>query len=360
MLPSGLSAADVRVLEATLRTSHEIRASAALLNLDGEVLRPLTLLDGQVDVDATATPTRSASVELLDPPDLGPHRMLRLSYGIRCPFGWFDTPVFTGVFGDPERRGRALSVQAFGKESLVSTPVFAPVTLPRRMRTDHAISVLLREHAGETRLDLPDMPQRLGRDVSLAREDPIWPVVKRLARDAGRQVFYNARGWAKARRVPGNVQWVFRDGEQATLTSVPSDVIHAEDAVNVVKVIGGVPKGAKRPVRGRADAPAGHRFSARKLGRGDPLVPRYLPLILDRDNILTVGEANDLAERELRDGLRRPQDAAFDALPNPLLEELDLVRVASDDLMVTIRLQRFSLRLRPAAISVGAHKVLTR
>lgn len=359
MFPPGLSAAEFAAYRTTLLTSHEIRCSASLLSLEGDVLRPLTVLDGQVNVDADATPTRTGSVTLLDPPELGPNRMVRVSYGVLVPdFGWFDFPLITGVIppNGTDRQGRVTSVELRGKEDLALAGVVHPITVPGRMHADKAIRVLLGEGTGETRFDLPDMP-RLGREVTVKRGEAVWPAVRGIGRRVGRQVFYDGRGVCRGRRAPGNRSWTFRDGDRGTVLSVPDRAPSGDDVFNTVIVRGGTPKGSKHPVRiPPVVAPSSHPLSPRKLGRGG--VPRPLPLIVEDDSIRSVAETRERGLRELRDGLRRGLDVAVDVLPWPLAEEGDLVGVQFDYWSVSVRLRRWSIGLRPSPMSVGVHKVL--
>jgi hypothetical protein len=349
-----------RSLRDTLRASYEMRIRASLLDLEGDTLRPLRVTDGQVNGDAGGVPTRTASVDMLDAPEVGPNRMVRVEYGVLTAAGWVDLPLITGVVppNGAERQGRVTSVTLHGKESLAFAPVLRPVTVPGRMHADKAIRVLLGEHSGETRFDLGDMP-RLGRDVTVERGESLWSGVQTIARRVGRQVFYDGRGVCVGRRPPGNRSVTFRDGNRGSVLSVPARSMSGEDVINVVDVTGGTPKGAKKPIRVPAlVAPSSHPLSPRKLGRNG--VPRSLPLAIEDDSIRSTAEARERQRAELRDGLRRGLEVAVDVVPDPRVEELDLVGVQFDFWSVSVRLRRWSIGLRPGPMSIGVHKVLRR
>ena len=133
MIPLGLSASQLRIYHDTLRSSHLMRTRIMSAKLNGDTLNDLSvrLWDGQVDVDKTAEQTRVASLTLLDPnhlvnldsddPDDGAlylDRMIRIWYGVLCPFGWVEAPIFTGPITSMTRNDAFIDLEAGGKELL--------------------------------------------------------------------------------------------------------------------------------------------------------------------------------------------------------------------------------------------------
>lgn len=365
MIPIGLSASDLRTLNATLATHHEIRVRVQVLTLSGAHSVDLSamLLDGQINVDATADVTRTASLSLLDPTrslsidSSGPadaaifmDRMVRVTYGVAVAGAWVDVPVFTGPVTKLTRTGSVLAVEASGLESLALSPAWRPLNLRKGTRKTDAIRLILSERAGESVFSVPSLSARLPKTLSLGQQDVPWTVARSLASSLGRQLFYDGAGVCRLRSWPNTPLFTF-GGEQ--LTS-PLQLAYSPATANAVQVLGATPNGAKSPIAYTSVAPANHPLSPWALARNG--VPHYIGNFVQDDSVRSVAEAKALADHVLAQSLIEAVDASFDALPTPHLEPGDLVAAHTDEGHVTFRLQRYSLPLTTSGtMSVGYH-----
>lgn len=354
----GLTATEFAAYLDTLRSSHTKSIRVTVLDLDGDVRASITprVLDGQVVVDTGGDVTRKLTMSFLDPrhtlnfdsdsPDDGAlfaDRMLQVEYTVYVPAldRHVSCPVFTGVITSLQRNGGVVDVEAEGKERLALGAAWRPYTVKKGTKKVEAIRSILDERAGETLFALPTLATRLPKTVSLGRMAQPWKIARRIASSMDRQLFYRGNGVCMLRRYPGTPLHTFKVG-----TDVLGDVAVSYsmgDFVNVVEVIGGKPKGAKKRVRGIAVAPTSHPLSPARLGRNG--VPRRLVLRVENDHIRSHAEANRKAKRILEDRLRQTVEVTFDALPMPHLEEGDLVRVQTPDSVVAFRLRQFSIPL---------------
>lgn len=357
MIPLGLRASELRGLNEALATHHQVRVRVFIARLDHTYAVDVSkyVIDGQVDVDASADVTRTASVKLLDVRRALPFdsdspaetalfldRLLRVSYDVLVGDEWVAVPVFTGPLSRLNREGDVVTVEAQGKEALAMGAIWRPLTLKKGMLKTDAIETILRNRAGETKLSIPKQAARLPKTISLHREAVAWSEARKIARGLSRQLFYDGRGTCRLRPWPGKTVYSF------TGNTVVSElnVTYTSETVNTVWVVGGVPKGQKHHVSAVAVAPAAHPLSPQRLGRNG--VPRYLlpdGKQIDEDTIKTVAEAKALAHQRLNDGLLETVECSFDALPIPHLEPGDAIYVHTDDGAVRFRLTTFSLPL---------------
>jgi hypothetical protein len=366
VIPLGLSSASLRALNATLTAHHEIRVRASVLTLSGTTTADVSsmLVDGQVNVDASADVTRTASLSLLDPSRslsidsnspadaaLFMDRMIRLTYEVAVAGQWVAIPVFTGPITKLSRSGAVLSVEASGKEILARSAAWRPLNLRKGTPKTTAIRLILSERAGETTFSIPTLTSRLPTALSLASTDIPWVVARRIANSLGRQLYYDGEGVCRLRTVPGVPVFTFTG---AALVG-PIQLSYSPATANAVQVIGATPKGSKVPVSYSAVAAASHPLSPWALGRNG--VPRYLPNVIQDSNIRSTAEAKVVATNTLAQSLLEAVDASFDSVPIPHLDPSDVVAAYTDEGHVTFRLGSFSLPLGVGSpMSVGYHR----
>jgi hypothetical protein len=352
----GLSAADERRFDAALRTHRTIRVQLDVLDLDQVNLATVeeNLLAGDVTVDGSADVTRSLSVTLWDPehrlrldsdaPAAGAlfaDRMIRAWYGVRVPdVGWVDVPVFTGPVTKLDRDDATVVVEAQGKESLALRIARDPITVPAGTPKVAAIRQILRERAGETKFDLPDLRESLTDAVTVGREGIPWVAAQRIARGMDRQLFYDGRGRLRLRRLPDGVAWAF---DERVITSVPQVSFSDADTVNDVRVVGRQPRGADSPVTATATADRSHPYSPARLARGGRR--GYRSVVVTDDTIGTKAEAQALADRLLARSLAQSVDVSYDCVPVPHLDAGDLGATTFGDMSMRNRCWRFGIPL---------------
>ena len=387
MFPLGLKRTDLRAFHRALADSHSIRVRVYVLDMVHDRMANLSdeFIDGQVNVDADAQPTRSATLTFYDrrktmdfdsdSPSNGAlfaNRMLRVTYGVKVSelAEWVDVPVFTGPVIKVDRTANEVTVECQGKEVLAMGAGWRPMTIKKGVKKVDAIRRIMRERGGEHRFDLPDLDSKLPKAVSLGRETQPWAAAQKIARSMNRHLFYDGAGVCRLRRYPDNPVFKFRDGQLGTVAAPPQVSFSMDDVRNAVWVKGGVPKAKKkdatqptdadgnnkkdkeRGVRHFETAPRSHPLSPWRLGRPD--APRFLLEVIENDSIRSEKEARQVAHRVLHHRLRQLVDVTFDSLPVPHLEPEDMVRVDTHQFAHTMRLGQFSLPLRHDSLqSVG-------
>lgn len=368
MIPLGLSSAEQAKFHAKLKDSHSIHVTVQVLSLEGSRLEDISdmLLDGQVDIDADADVTRSCSLTILDPrrstsfdsdsPATGAlflDRMVRIVYSVNVPtIGWVDAPIFTGPVVKLDRTDDILNIEAQGKEVLAMGAVWSPMTFKKGANRAEVIETILRRRAGETKFSFPEFPHRLPRDLSVGRQSVPWLVAKMVARSMDKQLFYDGRGTARLRRLPGNPSFDFRSGTDGALVTQPQVAYGSDNVKNLVWVKGGVPRGEKKAIQTWLAAPRSHPLSPVRLGRNG--VPRYLLETVENTNIRSLAEAKQVAKTRLGVLLAQHVDVTFDCLPIPHVEPMDMYRLATPEFAMSFRMRQASIPLTTgSAMSMG-------
>jgi len=371
VIPLGLTSAELQAFHRALAASHTVKVSVAVLDMNGDAITSITpqVIDGQVNVDADAEITRSATVTFLDPhhalhfdsnaPSDGAiyaDRMIRIFYSVLVDeLGKrVSVPVFTGPLVKFDRSGDTVTIEAQGKELFGMSEMYRPLTLKKGMNTVEAIRTVLRTRMGEQRLALPAGTRaKLPKTVSYDRLAFAWQKAKSLAASIDRHLYYDGAGTCRLRRPSGTPVFTFlADAEHANITS-DVQVSNSMDSVkNLIWVKGGKPKGAKKAVGAVAAAPASHPLSPQRIGQNG--VPRYLVEVIQNDNIRSTAAARALAKRTLNSRLSTVSGVTFNSVPIPHLDPLDLVRVQTGDFSANVRIRSWSLPLSTSGdMSVG-------
>lgn len=276
-------------------------------------------------------------------------------------------PVFTGPVSGVERDDITLMVKALGKESLGLTNMYEARVFKKGMEKLHCIKIILRDFMGETKMDIPDTIRgkspRLPNDMKLSREDTPWAIAKKIAASMNVQLFYDGRGIAVLRQKKTGAVWKITEDH---VTAEPSISYDLSTTINAVRVIGGIPKKHKKPVKAKAVAQRSHPLSPWKLGRTikvdgtNRIVPRYLWMEIQDDSLLTVAECKAVAKSHLKHGLIGGVTITADGIVNPRLQELDIVRVHTENTIVTLPLRQFTIPLTAGtAGSIGYLRKMT-
>lgn len=365
MIRNGRSAAEQAALQQILTGSREVHTRVYSQLLDGTPDDDLTdlFVDGQFNIHAGLPTTRSLWLSLADNKQTLPFdsdgpaqgglffdRMLQVWYDVLLDDDgtWAETPVFTGPVTFLRRSSGLAYVEAHGKERLAMGASWTPMTLEKRMRKTDAIIRILTERAGETEFDIPDLPAKLPKPISLGRRAKPWLVAKRIAAGMGMQLFYDGAGVCRLRHRPDKPVFTFTGEDHVR---PPGARVKLSDEIrNAVYVFGGTPQGTKTQVEAPAVAPRDHPLSPWALGRND--IPSYRARFIHDDTINTVAEARRVAERELHDGLIQHLDIRFDTHPvGFFLDPLDLAHLDTEKISATFRLRKQSFPL--ASGSVG-------
>lgn len=377
MLPLGLSGAEQRRLHRTLIGNHRVKTRVTVMNLEGDSLRTITprFLDGQINVadgpvsrSLTATildPSRTLNFDSSNPSDgaLYADRMLRVTVDVLVPGdGWVAIPCFTGPVTKFDRTDAVVTVECQGKEALSMGQLWRPLTIKKGTKKTDALRRIL-ARTGENRFSIPDLAEKLPKDLSLGRESQPWLACLKIARSMNRQLYYDGRGVCRLRKYPGNALFTFT--ERDSITTPPTASFSANEFHDVIWVKGGRPKGTERRsdddgtpnatyvgpgVRAAAVAPNSHPLTIDRNGQR-----LFHVRTIDDDHIRSIGPAQALANRELDDSLRQDVAMSFDAIPVYHLDPGDWVRCRTSSFVRGMRLNTFSLPLlvTNGSMSVG-------
>jgi hypothetical protein len=367
----GLSHADLAAYGRALAQTHTLSIELRVLNLSGALVKTIhpIVTGGQVNIDADADVTRSATLTFLDetralqfdsdsPADGAIYfdNMVRIWHQIRVPEldgQRVGCAVFTGPIVKFDRTGSEVSIEAQGKESLALFGVRS-LTLRKGHNAIDAIRTIMTDRAGEASFAFPSTRRRLPKDVTVSWADEVrpWVVCQRIAASLGLQLFYDGAGVCRLRDMPDGVVFRFHDGEDSNITSAVQVSHDSADIRNRVTVIGAKPKFTYT-----ATLPATHPFSAERLVRNGVLGHRREEITDDR--IASVSAAKARALSRVKTFERMWFGTTLNTVPVPHLDELDMIRVDTVEHVGNDRLRQWSFPLTGGDMSVGYNDLVT-
>lgn len=359
MLTMGMSAADQRAFEATLLGDHQTRVLVQVLDTDHNVVGEASdaVLSGQVDVDATADVTRTCQMEIHDP-DYALHldsgagpaeaamyadRMIQVHYCVRSDAlpRWVNVPVFTGPITSLKRSRDTLSLDAKGKESLLSVQQSRHWDFRAGTVKTDAIKRILND-CGEQFYGIPHWSSRMAAPISITGRDAPWPVMKQLAaslasRSAGTDpvLFYNGDGYCRLKSFNHASRWTFR--RSVDFMTEPDLSFDVESLRNYVAAHGA------NNVYGTAKLPDSDPLSAKSLGRHG--IRRWLAEHIDNDQWTTKAACTQAARNYLAQSRRLSVAMDLETVCIPHLEERDVVGVDNGTWSWRMQLTKFSIPL---------------
>lgn len=363
MLPLGLTKAEYASYMYSLFNGCEIDVTVHLLRTDHTLVKDITsiFLDGQVDVTAPTynsgdiEVSRTAQLSFVDPgktlgldsstPALGSFyfdRMIRVIYSVRCSFDWVHVPVFTGPIVDVSRDGDVVDVDCQGKEYFALGSAWNALTL-RGLKTTAMRTLLRRTGEADRYISIPDSKTKLAKDLSVPRDSTLWARIWKVNASLNRIQFYDGRGVFRATRRPQKVGLTLRDGEGGGLASAPKIRYSMDSVINAVRVVGA--KGSKKKSTPSAVAtpPNAHPLSPYSLGRNGRKL--YRASFIENGDLKTTKSCRAVAKDELADHLMQQVDISLECLPVPHLEPYDVVLVATSKNSVRFRANAFSIPL---------------
>jgi hypothetical protein len=369
MLTLGLSATELQEYHVALLNSRPMRVRFFVLDKNEDVIADasdtnIRVIEASIQVDNEQTISRQLSLSIVDPErrlHLDPEapsrtalftdrfmRIVREDW-VSGLDRWVGCPVFHGPITKLDEDGWIIRVEAMGKEYLMLDP--AVMWTSRTFRKGERITTVIRkilEMRGEKRITLPTMTNRLNSDLTITGMSQGWKVISNLAHQTGYHVFYDGDGYFRMRRRPGTSVYRFSEG-----SNVLTRPIHPYDITtlrNVIQVLGPKPKQGRRIIR-TARAPAADVSSPESLSRNGK--PRFLVERIQSDHARKGSEAQEVADRALRDRLRIGGEVSFEALPAVHLEELDVVTLETDIAIIPFALKRFSPPITTTSMSIG-------
>ncbi len=380
-----LSALNRSRYEAALTSSGPRRVTITIRDHDEKKVADLTppaILEGAVQVDATASVTRSLSLTCLDPnhklqfdyasPAAGAlyaDNFVSIEYGvyINATDSWVDVPVFWGPLTDFQRQGAEVTIEAQGKETLGLDPhlVRNGYTIHRGVTVVNAIRNVM-DRIGETRYNLETMNGRLHKHRAVAPGEAPWTVIAGGGTDSAgnnkppivskanghAMLYYNGIGRLTHKTHNTNPAWVFSTEQLISQPGFHFDILNVR---NHVEVKGGIPKKSKKHFRGHATLPDVHPLSPYSLRRNGQ--HRYMVEFFESDSLKSDAACRTQADSILASHSNEGVEASFDCLPIPHLEEGDRVVLNGPGYSVSFPLSTFTIPLTTdAPMSVGASK----
>jgi hypothetical protein len=369
----GLSHADLAAYGRALAQTHTLSIELRVLNLSGQLVKTIAPMvnGGQVNIDADADVTRSATLTFLDetralqfdsdsPADGAIYfdNMVRIWHQIRVPEldgRRVGCAVFTGPIVKFDRTGSEVSIEAQGKESLALFGV-PSLTLRKGHNAIDAIRTILSERCGETSFAFPSTRRRLPRDVVTSWDDEVrpWLVCQRIAASLGLQLFYDGAGVCRLRDMPDDPVFRFHDGDGSNITSAVQVSHDSSDIRNRVTVVGAKPK-----FTWTANLPDTHPFSATRLARNGVRAAGFRIEQISDDRIASVSAARTRANTRIRVFERMVFGTTLNTVPVPHLDELDMIRVDTEAHVGNDRLRQWSFPLTGGDMSVGYNDLVT-
>lgn len=368
MIPLGLTAREQaayhRALVGSTGEGIDVDVRVSLLTLEEKHLADMSqwLMGGQV-VAADGEVSRSCQISVLDPTKrfgldsdrpgqaAGLARMISVTYGV-----WVDeldryvrAPVFRGPIAKVVRDGDMLEIEALGKEHLMRGAAgFTKVYAAGLTRTGVIRDIARR--CGEKRMHVPSQKAKTGKNsimVSLDRTSVPWSKMTAAAKSMRMSLYYDGAGTLRMRRNPTRTSWWFKEHHFVTEPKITL----SDDVVNTVYVKGTAPEGKKKLVESRGYLPAWHAHSPQKLGRNG--ANRYLPEVIEDEELRTQAEADWARDQRLRELMVESFEVAFDCIPVPHLDRMDVCHLGWGDHPMAFRVRSFTLPLDGSAMSVG-------
>ena len=348
---------DPKGFDTLMQSPHFLRVEVRLMTLAGTAKSDLTeqFMDGMITVDSAAQVTRALDLTIFDPDrkvSLDPNMpsrtgvfiadVVKVRYIIESPdrLKSFDIPVFTGVIDDVDRDDVFIKIKALGKERLSLGNSWTARTYKKGQLKTGVIKSILLDEIGEASCSVPTAKAKLAADTKLNREKSPWVVAKSLASTLNRYLMYDADGTPVARVRSQKSTFKFTD---KNVTSNPKISYDLSQVVNIVQVVGQTTGKSKKKITVTVKAANGHPLSPVNLGL--PGKPRYLWEVIEDTNYTSIAECKAVANRRLAQGLLAGVDVQFTGIPNPRLQEGDIVSIDVNGVQATWRIRKFTIPL---------------
>lgn len=374
MIDLGLTSGEKIDYRNALVNTHRTRTTITLLEMDHTVVQEfntgnLSVLDGAVTFDNTERVTRALTLDVLDPDKLAmaniatptddtlwANRMIQVSIDTYVPemSDWVVCPVFTGPITKLDPDGYVVHIEAQGKESLLQLPnrYWRTHSFPRRHKIVNVMRRIL-NNMGEddAQIDLPTLDRVFQHHFNMLGVWAPWPILRELAEEINRQIFYDGAGTLRTRLIPQTSAYTFDYGmELLTVPQIPYDFIPIR---NIVQVRGKRPESGRRPIA--QSTATGTNIAPAFLGRNGH--GRFIVRINESDHIKHKADAKDKADDILTSVGIEASDLEFESLVVPWLEELDQVTVNTDTSTFAFRMRKWTLPLTcHETMSIGFHK----
>jgi hypothetical protein len=374
MIDLGLTSGQKVDYRNALVNSHQMRTTVRLLEMDHTVVQifntgNLSVLDGAVTFDESEHVSRALSLDVFDPGKLATaniaiptadtlwaNRMIQVKIGTYVPemAAWVDCPIFTGPITKVDPDGYIVHIEAHGKERLLQPPnrYWRTHSFPRKHLIVNVMRRILNNMGeGDAHIDLPAATRIFQHHFNMLGVWSPWPVLKELAEELDRQIYYDGAGMLRVRAIPQATAYTFEYGKELlTVPQLPFDFIPIR---NIVQVRGKRPESGRRPIA--QSTATGTNIAPTFLGRNG--TGRFIVHIAETDHIDKKSDAKSKADDLLAAEGIESADLEFESMVVPWLEEQDQVTILTDIQSFTFRMRKWSIPLTVhGTMSIGFHK----
>jgi hypothetical protein len=314
-----------------------------VLNLDhvhqGDISKSVT--DGTLTFDRNNDVERSATVSAYDVDgyvgDLDLRHLVRVEHGLKVEHAdlddWVFTPAITGRVVQPSDDGDVTQLELHGKEMFGLMPGAPTREWPQGRLTASVIRDMLTD-IGEAHFSItPSLlvagaPKLSNKVHSGGADEEKAPtrVARRLANQAGIQVFWDAMGVCVIRKEPETPAATWSENPDSSVTPLTSRLRWSRDLREVRNVVSA--KG-KRGINVTVYAPSSHIYSSVSLKRGGKL--GHLIHYWEEPSIGSASVLRSRATATLNGLLTERTDAKFDAVPAYHVGPHDLIEAQRRD-----------------------------
>lgn len=331
----------------TLQESHVSATKATVVQQGKNEIFTMTVVDGNVTVDASAKQRRSATVKLSDPTgQLVPQDINDLLHPLSGNEIWLYRGAYVPALGDVElcQMGafviKDAEITDSGEDLGISLKLYDRSLNVQRSRITEPYVVTSGQHIGTVIRDIIKLryPKvTFANDFTLVapwvtapagvldRAKDVWELMVKWAQDAGLDLYFDNLGMLTLKPLPsdnpsvGEVIWSFDEGSTSTLLSLRKDVT-ADDTYNHV-VCYSQPTDGITPVSGEAKITDTRHPLAITGPMGD------IPYFYSSNMFTSQAQCEMVATALLYKHLGHTEHVHFNALVNPCLTDGDLVSV---------------------------------
>jgi hypothetical protein len=331
-----------------LLQSHSILSYVDILTADPNVSRRLYVVEGSVTIKNTDAVGRSCRLTLTDPDGtLTPHDAedllspagteIKPWRGIELDSGTFEM-IPQGVFGLDETEidedadgGVTISLTGYDRSHAVAGPLGRTMAIPAGTLIENAIKVLVQSKLLSAVFALADT-RKTTSILLLAENDDPWAKAQTLAESVGFKLYFDRNGICTMKPIGETLRPTvvpqYNEGANATFM-VPRRTLSVSEAANEV-VVTGTANGTSQIKAVAADNnPNSRTYVGGAFGRRT--------VTIESSVIWTQEQADNLAGVKLNELIGNSEQIVFDAIPDPSLDEGDVVHISRPKLGVNGR-----------------------
>lgn len=350
-----------------IRKSHVSKVKVEIYDMaNGTIISTAQPVSGEVTIDSRRATRRQCSLEFVDVDNtlvptnnrssvlLPYNRELKIYRGVvysdgteeLIPLGVF---LLTGVEISDTAQGVKISVTGSDRSLRVQRAKFTnhSFSIDEGTAKETAIENMLRDRYPNIKVDFPATNQTTPIIYpTLDQSSDPWREAQKIAESAAMDLYFDEHGTCRMRPIPdpdtGEAVATYEDNVDSVLVQL-SRSLSTDETFNYVVYTG-----------------EGTNLSIGVIGEAwddNPASPTYrytygeVPLFKSSPNVLTVGEATEAAQAELRKVIGASEKISWDSIVNPAHDVYDLVKIVRSPSGVdaTLMIDAITIPLSPQA-----------